>query len=187
MCSNFEFSSIGYLSCMYMFFIPATHLDSSFEVVVLPNNTMQCQSNGQPITHCLVKYGTDPTYSDLPNTDSAVEGGVIPLTSMLIGSTIYYTISTMQTSLTMKFNGSFNTCITQELIASNVTFQPHSRCVEPSEKDPLACYSGVTPGSIVVYYCANSSFASLSGQLTRTCHSDGSWNGTAPSCVCNGE
>ena len=170
-----------------MFFTPATNLNSSLEVVVLPNNTMQCQHNGLPITDCLVKYGTDPTYSDLPNTDSAVEDGVITLTSKLTESTIYYTVSTTNISLTTKFSGSFNTCITQELIASNLTFQPQPSCVEPREDDPLACYSGVTPGSTVMYSCTNISYARLSGQFTRTCHSDGSWNGTKPSCVCNGE
>ena len=164
-----------------------TRLNSGLEVVILPNNKVQCLLYEQPINNCLFHYGTDPTYSNLPNTDSAAAGGVITLTSTLTGDRTYYITSTTTDFLTMEFHGFFTTCTTQDLLVSNVTVYPQSNCGEPRKDDPLACYSGVTPNSTVMYQCVNSSFITLAGDSTRVCLSDGTWNGTTPTCVCNGE
>ena len=160
---------------------------NNFEVVVLANNSVQCLLDGQPATNCSIRYGADPTYRVLPNTDSAVTGGVITLTSTLTGDTTYYIVSTTTGSLTTELRGSFTTCTTQDLMVSNVTVRPHSSCGEPSGEDPLVCYSGVTPGSAVMYYCIAGSLVTLSGQSIRICQSDGIWSGTTPSCVCTSE
>ena len=160
---------------------------NNFEVVVLANNSVQCLLNGQAATNCSIRYGADPTYRVLPNTDSAVTGGVITLTSTLTGDTTYYIVSTTTGSLTIEFHGSFNTCTTQDLIVSNVTVRPQSNCGEPSGEDPLACYSGVTPGSTVMYHCIAGSLVTLSRHSVRICQSDGIWSGTTPSCVCTSE
>ena len=173
----------------YILVLSATQptLSSNFEVVVLANNSVQCLLDGQPAASCSIRYGTDPTYRVLPNTDSAVTGGVITLTSTLTGDTTYYIVSTTTGSLTMELRGSFTTCTTQDLMVSNVTVQPQSRCGQPTGDDPLACYSGVTPGSTVMYHCVAGSLVTLSGQSIRTCQSDGTWSGTTPSCVCTSE
>ena len=160
---------------------------SNFEVVVLANNSVLCLLDGQPAANCSIRYGTDPTYRILPNTDSAVTGGVITLTSTLTGDTTYYIVSITTGSLKMELRGSFTTCTTQDLMVSNTIVQPQSRCGEPSGDDPLACYSGVTPGSTVMYYCVAGSLVTLSGQSIRTCQSEGTWSGTTPSCVCTSE
>ena len=94
---------------------------SNFEVVVLANNSVQCLLDGQPAASCSIRYGVDPTYRVLPNTDSAVTSGVITLTSTLTGDTTYYIVSTTTGSLTTELRGSFTTCTTQDLIMSNVT------------------------------------------------------------------
>ena len=145
-----------------------------------------CLHDEQPSANCSIHYGAHS--SNLLNTDSAGTGGFIILTSNLTGNTTYYVVSMVIGLLTVKLHGSFNTCSTQDLVVSNVTVQPQSSCGEPSEDNPLACYSGVTPGSTVVYHvhCYNSSYMSLPEQSTRTCQSAGMWSGTTPSCVCNG-
>ena len=153
-------------------------------IVVLANNSVQCLLDEQPAASCSIHYGTDPTYRVLPNTDSAVTGGVITLTSTLTGDTTYYVVSTTTGSLNMELRGSFTTCTTQDLMAPNTLVQPQSSCGEPSGDGPLACYSGVTPGSTVMYHCVAGSLLTLSGQSIRTCQSDGTWSGTTPSCVC---
>ena len=163
------------------------HAASGLQAVVLPSNTVLCLLNGQPAASCSIRYGTDPTYRVLPNTDSAMTGGVITLTSTLTGDTTYYIVSTTTGSLNMELRGSFTTCTTQDLMASNTLVQPQSSCGEPSGDDPLACYSGVTPGSTVLYHCVAGSLVTLSGQSIRTCQSDGTWSGTTPSCVCTSE
>ena len=143
--------------------------------------------NGQPATNCSICYGADPTYSVLPNTDSAVTGGVITLTLTLTGDTTYYIVSTTTGYLTTELHGSFTTCTTQDLMVSNVTVRPQSNCGEPSGDDPLACYSGVTPRSTVMYHHAAGSLVTLSGHFVRICQSDGIWSGATPSCVCTSE
>ena len=159
--------------------------NSGLQVVVLANNSVQCLLDGQPAATYSIRYGTDPTYRVLPNTDSAVTGGVITLTSTLTGDTTYYIVSITTGSLTMKLRGSFTICTTQDLMVSNTIVQPQSSCGDPTGYVHLACYSGVTPGSTVVYYCAA---GSLSRQSTRTCQfNHGTWSGTTRNCVCNGE
>ena len=151
--------------------------NSGLQVVVLANNSVQCLLDGQPAASCSIRYGTDPTYRVLPNTDSAVTGGVITLTSTLTGDTTYYIVSTTIGSMNMELRGSFITCTTQDLMAPNTLVQPQSSCGEPSGNIHLACYSGVTPGSTVTYrYTPGSSVS----QSTRQCQSDGNWSGTSP-------
>ena len=82
---------------------------SNFAVVVLANNSVQCLLDGQPATNCSIRYGADPTHRVLPNTDSAVTGGVITLTLTLTDIT-YYIVSTTTGSLTTELHGSFTTC-----------------------------------------------------------------------------
>ena len=173
--------------CILVFSATQPTPSLNFEVAVLANNSVQCLLNGQPATNCSIRYGADPTYRVLPNTDSAATGGVITLTSTLIGDTTYYIVSTTTESLTTELRGSFTTCTAQDLMVSNVTVQPQSNCGEPSGDDPLACYSGVTPRSTVMYHCIAGSLVTLSGQSIRICQSDGIWNGTMPSCVCTSE
>ena len=73
-------------------------------------------------------------------------------------------------------------------MVSNLTVQSAQfGCSETSGDDPLLCYSGVTPGSTVVYHCPNSSFERLPREFIRQCQSDGTWSGITPSCVQNGE
>ena len=163
------------------------HAASGLRAVVLPGNTVLCLLDGQPAASCSIRYGADPTHRVLPNTDSAVTGGVITLTSTLTGDTTYYIVSTTTGSLTTELRGSFNTCTAQDLIVSNVTIRPQSNCGEPSGDDPLACYSGVTPGSTVMYHHAAGSLVTLSGHSVRICQSDGIWSGATPSCVCTSE
>ena len=168
-----------------LFFSGEKH--NSFKAVVHANNTVQCLLNEQPAANCLIHYGTDPNYNALPHTDSAAVGGVVTLTATLTGETTYYIVSTTTGSVSMEFRGSFNTCTTPHDTMPNATFWPRSVFGEPTGDNPQAWYSGGTPGSIVMYYCANSSFISLSGHSTRTCQHNGRWSGTTPSCVCNGE
>ena len=149
---------------------------------------MQCVLDEQPAANCSIFYGNDPTDYNLHNTNSTVAGGMIILTSNLTGDTIFYIVSTTTGSLTIKFHGSFTVCTAEDLMVSILTVQSaQSGCSDTSGDDPLACYSGVTPGSTVVYYCPNSSFERLSEESIRQCQSDGTWNGTTPSCVCNGK
>ena len=169
--------------CMCSLYSSGTQ-NSDFQANVLANNSVLCLLNGQPATNCSIRYGADPTYSNLPNTDSAVTGGVITLISTLTGDTTYYIVSTTSGSLNTELRGSFNTCTTQDLMTPNTIVQPLSSCGEPTGYVHLACYSGVTPGSIVVYHCAA---GSLSRQSTGTCQFDGTWSGTTPNCVCDGE
>ena len=145
---------------------------------------MKCLYNGRPTANCSIRCGNDPTYSNLTNTDSAMAGGFINLTSTLTGEITYYIVSTTTESLVMELCGAFNTCTcsTEDLMVFNVTVRPQSSCEEPTGDIPLACYNGVTPGSIVMYYCVNSST-----QSNRTCQTDGSWSGHTLSCDRNSE
>ena len=159
--------------------------NSTLQAIVLSSNTVLCLHDEQPAANCSIHYGADP--NNLLNTDTAMADGVIILTSNLTRDTTFYMVFRTIGLLTVKLHGSFNTCSTQDPMVSRVTFQPQSSCGELSGDDLLACYNGVTPGSTVVYHCANGSFVSPSGQSTRTCQSNGTWSGTTPSCVCNGE
>lgn len=159
--------------------------NSTLQATVLSSNIVLCLHDEQPAVNCSIHYGADS--SNLLNTDIAMADGLIILTSNLTGNTTFYMVFTTIGLLTVKVHGSFNTCSTRDPIVSRVTFQPQSSCGKPSGDDLLACYNGVTPGSTVVYHCANGSFVSPSGQSTRTCQSNGMWSGTTPSCVCNGK
>ena len=159
--------------------------NSTLQATVLSSNTVLCLHDEQPAANCSIRYGADP--SNLLNTDTGMADGVIVLTSNLTGDTTFYMVFTTFGLLTVMLHGSFNTCSTQDPMGSRVTFQPQFSSGEPSANNLLACYNGVTPGSTLVYHCANSSFVSPSGQSTRTCQSNGMWSGATPKCVCNGE
>ena len=96
-------------------------------------------------------------------------------------------MSTTAGSLTIELHGAFNVCSTQDLMMFNVTVRPQSSCGEATGDVPLACYSGVTPGSTVMYYncCSNDTIRSHSGQFNRTCHTNGNWS--EQGCDCNSE
>ena len=177
-----KFTEFTYITVCHAY----THSDvqnCSLGVVVLANNTILCLLDEKPAAaNCSIHFGADS--SNLTNSDSAIPGGVITLTSNLSGDTTYYVLSTAIGLMTVKLYGSFNICDTQDLMESNITLQPQSSCGDPIGNHPLACFNGVTPGSTVVYHCANSS---LSGQSKKTCQSDGTWSGTTPSCVCDSE
>ena len=159
--------------------------NSTLQAIVRSSNTVLCLYDEQPASNCSIQYGANP--NNLLNTDTAITGGVIMLTSNLTGDTIFYMVFTTIGSLTVKLHGSFNICSIQDLEVLTITFQPQSSCGEPSGDGPIACYNGVTPGSTVVYHCANSTFVSPSGHSTRTCQSNEMWSGTTPSCICNGK
>jgi len=159
--------------------------NSTLQAIVLSSNTVLCLHDEQPASNCSIHYGANP--SNLLNTDTAIADGVIMLTSNLTGDTTFYMVFTAIGSVTVKLYGSFKICSIQDLMLLRVTVQPQSSCGEPSGDGPIACYNGVTPGSTVVYHCANSSIVSPSGQSTRMCQSNGMWSGTTPSCVCNGK
>ena len=159
--------------------------NSTFQAIVHSSNTVLCLHDERPASNCSIHYGTNQ--NNLFNTDTAIAGGVIMLTSNLNGDTTFYMLFITIGLLTVKLHGSFNICSTRDLMVLRVTVQPQSSCGEPSGDGPIACYNGMTPGSTVVYHCANSSFVSLSGQSTRICQSNGLWSGTTPSCICNGK
>ena len=60
-----------------------------------------CQFLNGPLTSatCTIQYGTDPTYVNLPNTDSSTGTNVnsltVPLSTPLQSSTLYYVVSSM--------------------------------------------------------------------------------------------
>ena len=161
--------------------------NSGLQVVVLPSNTVLCLLDGQPAVGCLIRYGNDSSYNNLTNIGRSVATGLTVLTSNLTGDTTYYSVSITTGHLSIELHGSFNTCTIRDLMVINITVQPQSSCSDPTGEVAQACYSGVTPGSTVLYRCATSSFVILFGQSLRTCQSDGIWDGTTPSCVCNGE
>jgi len=149
---------------------------------------VQCVLDGQPPPNCSILYGNNPTNYNPYNINSAMGGGLIILTSNLTGDKTFFILSTTTGPLTTKFHGSFTTCTAEDLMVSNLTVQPAQfGCSETIGDDLLVCYSSVTPGSTLVYYCLNSSFERLSGESIRQCLPDGTWSGITPSCVCNGK
>ena len=161
--------------------------NSGLRVYPLPSNTVLCLLDGQPAVGCLIRYGNDSSYSNLTNIGRSMTTGLTVLTSNLTGDTTYYSVSITTGYLSVELHGSFNTCTIRDLMVLNVTVQPQSSCSDLTGEVAQACYSGVTPGSTVLYRCATSSFVILFGQSLRTCQFDGTWGGTTPSCVCNGE
>ena len=56
------------------------------------------------------------------------------------------------------------------------------QCVVPDDvANATNSYSGLSPGSTVTYVC-DAGYKYEAGQLTRTCLSDGSWDGIPPVC-----
>ena len=58
---------------------------------------------------CTVQYGTDPTYGNLPNTDSStgtnVNSVTVPLSTPLLASTLYYYVVS---SMEVQVQGTFH-------------------------------------------------------------------------------
>ena len=52
----------------------------------------------------------------------------------------------------------------------------------PNPDNGLISISGTTSGSIATYSCDNG--CTRRGSQTRTCQSDGTWSGNAPTCEC---
>ena len=52
----------------------------------------------------------------------------------------------------------------------------------PNPDNGLVSSSGTTPGSTAAYSC--DSRCTRRGSRTRTCQSDGTWSGSAPTCEC---
>ena len=58
---------------------------------------------------CAIQYGTDPTYVNLPNTDSSTSTNVnsvtVPLSTPLQGNTVYYYVVS---SMGVRMQGTFH-------------------------------------------------------------------------------
>ena len=73
-----------------------------------------CQFLNGPVTSatCTVQYGTDPTYMNLPNTDSSIGTNVnsvtVPLSAPLQSNTLYYYVVS---SMGVRMQGTFSTGI----------------------------------------------------------------------------
>ena len=71
-----------------------------------------CQFLSSPVTSatCTIQYGTDPTYMNLPYTDSSngtnVKNVTIPLSGPLQSGTLYYYVAS---SMGVRLQGSFQT------------------------------------------------------------------------------
>ena len=63
--------------------------------------------------------------------------------------------------------------------------QTNSRCGfdsvgSVSIQNGVGCYNGQTSGSLTLYQCDG--WYRLSGNIHRTCRSDGNWDGEVPQC-----
>ena len=74
-----------------------------------------CQFLNGPVTSgtCTVQYGTDPTYVNLPNTDSStgtnVNSVTVPLSAPLEADTVYYYVVS---SMGVRMQGTFHSGMT---------------------------------------------------------------------------
>ena len=85
------------------------------------NCTFLSEFNGS--THCIVHYGTDPTYTNLPysaestETGTAGESVTVVLREQLNCSTVYYfTMSAVSGNVTVRVLGNFTTSQTSMYI-----------------------------------------------------------------------
>ena len=91
-------------------------LDSSntvFNVTVdVAVHEVTCQFLNSPVTsvNCTIQYGTDPTYTNLPNTDTSTGTDVnsvkISLSTSLLRNTLYYYVIF---SIGVRMQGTFRT------------------------------------------------------------------------------
>ena len=91
---------LGQLSafvCQYHLFVPIGSVNNLFNVTVdIGAREVTCQFLNGPLTsvNCTIQYGTDPTYVNLPNTDSStgtnVNSVTVPLSTPLQADTLYY-------------------------------------------------------------------------------------------------
>ena len=71
-----------------------------------------CQFLNGPVAsaNCTIQYGTDPTYVNLPNTDSSTGTNVnsltVPLSTPLLTNTVYYYVVS---SMGVRIQGTFRT------------------------------------------------------------------------------
>ena len=69
-----------------------------------------CQFLNGPVSSatCTIQYGTDPTYVNLPNTDSSIGTNVnnitVPLSAPLLHNTLYYYVAF---SMGVRMQGTF--------------------------------------------------------------------------------
>ena len=86
---------------------PLGSTNNIFNVTVdVEAREVTCQFVNGPVTSatCAVQYGTDPTYVNLPNTDSStgtnVNSVTVPLSTSLQTDTLYYyVVSTMRAQM----------------------------------------------------------------------------------------
>ena len=90
--------------------------------------------------HCTVKYGTDPTYVNLPYSAESNETGragdtvSVVLRERLNSSTVYYyTVSAVSGDLTVVVRGTFTTpqyseCIHMNMNIFSISVYPFSKC-----------------------------------------------------------
>ena len=92
---------------------PLDSTNNMFSVTVdVGDPEVTCQFLNGPVTSatCTIQYGTDPTYMNLPNTDSSsginVNNVTVPLGIPLQGDTLYYYVAS---SRGVQMQGNFHT------------------------------------------------------------------------------
>ena len=92
---------------------PLDSTNNMFSVTVdVGDPEVTCQFLNGPVTSatCTIQYGTDPTYMNLPNTDSSsginVNNVTVPLSIPLQGDTLYYYVAS---SRGVQIQGNFHT------------------------------------------------------------------------------
>ena len=105
-------------ACMYdyMYFIdlfPTGLANNIFDVVIdvgAPEVTCQFLNGSVTSATCIIQYGTDPTYMNLPYTDSSngtnVYNVTVPLSALLQSGTLYYYVAS---SMGVQMHGTFQT------------------------------------------------------------------------------
>ena len=98
---------------MIVFVSPLDSTNNIFSVTVdVGAPEVSCQFLIGPVTSatCTIEYGTDPTYMNLPNTDSSssikVINVTVPLSTPLQGDTFYYYVVS---SMGVQMQGTFHT------------------------------------------------------------------------------
>ena len=82
-----------------------------------------CQFLNGPLTSatCTIQYGTDPTYLNLPNTDSSTGANVnsltVPLSAPLQVDTLYYYVVS---SMGVQMQGIFRSGMSHYLVYRNI-------------------------------------------------------------------
>ena len=100
---------------MIVFVSPLDSTNNIFSVTVdVGAPEVSCQFLNVPVipASCTIEYGTDPTYMNLPNTDSSsgikVINVTVPLSTPVQGDTFYYYVVS---SMGVQMQGTFHTGI----------------------------------------------------------------------------